>query len=197
MPSITDEQMDFERLVPDRASPGQMLKMAREMRKLSPTDIAKQLNLRVQWIIDIENDHYNDAVALIYVKGYLKSYARLVGISSDEVLAAFKGMKFEESFLKRKPTVGLETPKRHQPVLSSRELVASKGKSKRWKIYLGVAMLFVVVAVLLAWLGGVRAGHFMGKESTHFSESSQPPVALKGMVVNPVKPLTNSRSPLD
>ncbi len=169
MPHITDEQMDFERLVPDRASPGQMLKMAREMRHLSPNDIAKQLNLRVKWILDIENDHYNDAVALIYVKGHLQSYARLVGLSADEVLSVFKAMKFDEAFLKRKHQESKPEPLRHkqQAVFSYQ---GAKAKVKPWKWYGVLALTVLVLCGIGTWFG-LRDNH--ASRGTSINVSSQ------------------------
>lgn len=69
-------------------TPGMMLRQAREALKLSHIDVARQLKLRVQWVVDIENDHYLEASALIYVRGYLKSYAKLVNVDSGQVLNA-------------------------------------------------------------------------------------------------------------
>lgn len=173
MPNIIDEQVDFERLVPDRPSPGQLLKMAREMHRLSPDDIAKQLNLRVQWIIDIENDHYSDGVALIYVKGYLQSYAKLVDASVDDVLKAFKEMKFEEAFLKRKPQGVVEEQfARRQPVFSYREKTPQKTK-KRGKFWGAIIVAGVVVAGLLtAWFEGFRPTKLTGEKSADVSSQS-------------------------
>lgn len=161
MPDLNDMPMDFERLVPDRASPGQMLKMAREIRHLSPDDIAKQLNLRVQWILDIENDHYTDAPAIIYVKGYLQSYARLVGVPSDEVLSAFKAMKFDEKFAKRKPQQKnrVKTPFEKSQAVFSYD--GARGKIKRWKFYVAAVILLVAVLIFAVWFTGVNPAQRM------------------------------------
>ncbi len=150
MNQLINEQMDFERLVPDRASPGQMLKMAREIRKLSQVDIAQQMNLREQWIIDIENDNYNAAAALIYIKGYLQSYARLVGISAEKVLGAFKEMKFDENFSKRKPQVNTDEHfAKRQSVFCDNSLDAKthRSKSTKWTLW-GTIFILLLVAVL-------------------------------------------------
>lgn len=174
MPNIIDEQVDFERLVPDRPSPGQLLKMAREMHRLSPDDIAKQLNLRVQWIIDIENDHYSDGVALIYVKGYLQSYAKLVDASVNDVLKAFKEMKFEETFMKRKPQGAVEEQfAQRQPVFSYREKKSQKTRKSR-KFWGAVVVAVVVIAGLLtAWFEGFRPTELKGQKSASVDISSQ------------------------
>ncbi len=147
------EKMDFDRLVSNQVSPGEMLRQAREARKLSHIDVAKQLKLRVQWIVDIENDNYKDAAALIYVRGYLSSYARVVNLQPEEVLNAFNEMKFDEPFKTRKqPSVSEEQFINQQPVLS----YSKSKKSTMGKMVRLVAILVVIVLVVLVvmwWRG--------------------------------------------
>lgn len=66
-------------------TPGQMLKEAREKRGLSVENVAQRLNLRITLINEIENDKTNDKNTT-FVRGYLKSYAKLVGLSEKDVL---------------------------------------------------------------------------------------------------------------
>jgi len=149
------EKMEFERLVPNQESPGEMLKRAREEKKFSHIDVAKQLKLRVQWIVDIENDHYQDASALIYVRGYLRSYARLVSLSPDKVLASFSEMNFDEPFKARKSTQGSE----EQFVMQRSILSSSKarksvgGKIVRW---VTVFVVLLLIALVVMWWRGQR-----------------------------------------
>src|SRR3990167_7721992 len=118
-----DDTTEFGTTVANELSPGHRLKQAREFRKLSHIDIAKQLKLRVQWIVDIENNHYTDASALIYVRGYLRSYARIVNVPAEEVIAAFDRMKFDEPFLTRKLAAAASEEQfvMQQPVLTYRK----------------------------------------------------------------------------
>jgi transcriptional regulator with XRE-family HTH domain len=69
----------------DEAAPqknlGARLREAREAKLLSIEDVAKKLYLKKEWIRDIETDNYSNVPSsLIYLRGYLRSYARLVAI---------------------------------------------------------------------------------------------------------------------
>ncbi|RJG40242.1 RodZ domain-containing protein [Motilimonas pumila] len=79
------------------AGPGQLLKEAREALNLSQEDIASRLNLRAHNIHDIETDDYDPKVPTAFIKGYLKAYARIVGVSEFDVLDAFKALGLGEA----------------------------------------------------------------------------------------------------
>ncbi|WP_107851647.1 RodZ domain-containing protein [Oceanimonas marisflavi] len=72
--------------------PGILLRQARESRGWSQHDVARRLNLRVAVIEAIDGNHYKAGVALTFLRGYVKAYAKLVGVSEQQALAAFDGM---------------------------------------------------------------------------------------------------------
>lgn len=77
--------------------PGHLLKEAREALNLSQEDIAARLNLRAHNIHDIETDDYDPKIPTAFIKGYLKAYARIVGLSEYDVLDAFKTLGLGEA----------------------------------------------------------------------------------------------------
>ena len=74
----------------DMLSAGQMLKEAREKLKLTRAEVAEHIYLRAQVIIDLENDHYSQLGAEVYIRGYLRNYAKIVNLSPETVLMAFE-----------------------------------------------------------------------------------------------------------
>lgn len=70
-------------------SPGKLLREAREARQLTQEEIASRLNLRVQVIRDIEQDHFDAKLSETFHKGYLRSYARALQIPEDQVLSGY------------------------------------------------------------------------------------------------------------
>lgn len=70
--------------------PGQMLKEARIELGLSQQDVAKQLNLRETAINDIEHDIFDEKIPVTFIRGYLKNYARFVGVSYNDVKIAYE-----------------------------------------------------------------------------------------------------------
>ena len=139
------------------SSPGQLLKHAREQRQLSQADIANQLKLRVQWIVDIENDHFSDASALVYVRGYLRAYAKLMQLDAERVLQRFEQMNLGESFNQRKMQAGaviedvLAAPATALPFYKT-SLRRPLNKNMSLMLGLGVGVASLVIA-LFWWRG--------------------------------------------
>ncbi len=72
------------------ASPGQQLKRERESQGLSREEIASSLNLRPAVIQGLEEDSYYEVPVAAYRRGYLRSYASLLGIDEQPVLEAYR-----------------------------------------------------------------------------------------------------------
>jgi len=75
-----------------RPSPGLMLRNAREQRQLSQGEVAARLNLRVSLIRDLELDRFDQKTASTFTRGYIKSYAKLLGIADEPIVAAYEAM---------------------------------------------------------------------------------------------------------
>ena len=89
-------------------SPGQILREAREALNLTTQDIADKVRLKNSLIQDIEADNYDGNISLTFLKGYLKLYAKQVGIQQELVINAFDNLKTQnkepaklQSFSKR------------------------------------------------------------------------------------------------
>lgn len=73
-------------------SPGIRLRRAREACELSLERVAGHLKLSVDKIKCLERGEVESIAAPVFVAGYLRSYARLVHLSGDEVVADFKAL---------------------------------------------------------------------------------------------------------
>ncbi|KIO36347.1 RodZ domain-containing protein [Shewanella sp. cp20] len=87
---MTDNQIDM--LKDDAEKPketgetlGQWLKAARESRQMTLTSVAERLNLRPSIVKDLEADNYDNIASATYVKGYVKNYARILGLEMARV----------------------------------------------------------------------------------------------------------------
>lgn len=79
----------------DRAlaiSPGERLQKARKERKLEITAVAEQLNLSPGVVRALEADDYRMLPNATFVKGYLRSYARALGIPGDELVRGYEAL---------------------------------------------------------------------------------------------------------
>jgi cytoskeleton protein RodZ len=77
-------------------SPGQILKDARVALNLTTQQIADKVRLKNSLIQDIEIDNYDFNISLTFLKGYLKLYAKQVGIQPELVINAFDSLKTQK-----------------------------------------------------------------------------------------------------
>ena len=107
-------------------------------------EVAERLRLPEQTIADMENDDFSQGPALIYVRGYLRAYCRVVDLPASPILKAFDAMGWEE----RKES---DLP----------ELSHAMGRERQKKMQWGWFSLFAVVVVLLvvvvlwSWFGKI------------------------------------------
>lgn len=85
------------------ASPGEQLKRERETQGLSLGEVASALNLRPAVIRGLEEDSYEEVPIAAYRRGYLRSYAHLLGIEDKPVLDAYHA-RFGSEEAERKVT---------------------------------------------------------------------------------------------
>jgi len=93
---VTDKQQDVvmekaPELVDEPAhapiSVGAILKHTRDQQNLSIPDVAKQLRLSIAQVEWLEADAYDRLPGLVFVRGFLRNYARLLGLNGDELLS--------------------------------------------------------------------------------------------------------------
>ncbi|WP_192036147.1 RodZ domain-containing protein [Halomonas sp. YLGW01] len=75
-----------------QASPGDMLRSEREQQGLSLDEVATSLNLRPAVVAGLEQDDYEQVPVVAYRRGYLRAYARLLGIDEAGVLDAYRAV---------------------------------------------------------------------------------------------------------
>ncbi|HEY9085050.1 MAG TPA: RodZ domain-containing protein [Candidatus Tyrphobacter sp.] len=68
---------------------GQRFRAAREARGLSLPEVAEQIRIRAIYLAAIEDENWNAIGAPVYVRGFLRTYARFLGLDAEEVVAAF------------------------------------------------------------------------------------------------------------
>ncbi|KJY85083.1 transcriptional regulator [Vibrio galatheae] len=75
----------------EKVAAGTLLKNKRESLGLSQKQIADRLRLRLSIIENIENNNFSSDQVATFTRGYLRSYARAVGIKESVVLCALDG----------------------------------------------------------------------------------------------------------
>lgn len=106
---------------------GKYLKKRREQRAMSVEEVSRATRIPIASLERLENDHFDDLPGEVFVRGFLRAYARAVSLPVDEVLAMYSASR-------RSVVV---TP---LPVMSP----IQKASKQRF----GVAIAFVVLLVL-------------------------------------------------
>ena len=142
--------------------PGERLRAAREALNLSFDDVVHELRLEGNIIAAIERDDLDGLSAPVFVKGYLRSYARLVQLPEQEIVDAWHPAEPDpEEF-------------RTQSVQREMKTGASLSNFVLW-CFLGV---IVMAALLYLMLGGEDAP----EESVETAvEVTQPAAAKPGL----------------
>jgi len=118
----------------DRLSIGARLAAARKKCELDIRVVANELNLDAGIITALENDDTAALPAAIFVKGYLRNYARLVGLPEDEMVRDYAAQTGEP------------------PPLT---VVALEGKTPFFQLpsaRLLRNIILILLAVILVWL---------------------------------------------
>ena len=74
------------------SGPGRMLQKARQDLRLAPEDVAQILHLSSKQVVALEQDDYKSLPGSTYVRGYLRSYAQLLGLAPEKVLASYNAL---------------------------------------------------------------------------------------------------------
>lgn len=69
---------------------GERLRSARKARAVSLERIAEELNLDDSIVLALEEERFDELGAPVFVRGHLKAYAKLVGLSPDVVLDGYR-----------------------------------------------------------------------------------------------------------
>lgn len=130
-------------------SAGQLLRQAREQQNLTLAQVAQQLNLSRSLIDDLEQDQVDAKLSSIFVRGYLRSYAKLLKIPAQQVLDAYSS---NSKGLHQVPSLTRSFSKR-----TAKEATENRFM---WVTYFVIAV-FVVLLVLGFWqsrFGGSGSG---------------------------------------
>lgn len=75
---------------PNNTSPGELLARQREQLGIPLADAARALNLRPAVVAGLEQDDYQEIPVAAYRRGYLRSYAKYLGMDDRLVLEAYQ-----------------------------------------------------------------------------------------------------------
>lgn len=117
---------------------GGELRAAREHKKLATADVAAKLKLTVRQVEAIEAEDFTRLPDPVFARGFVRNYARLVGIDADNLIAPVD--------VEHAVTESITAP-------SAGVSIATRGL-RRWLLFplFGLAAFLLLVALLYYWL---------------------------------------------
>ena len=159
----TTAPMD-EKSLDSPKSPGIRLQTRRLKNEWSIEDVAADLNLRIEVIAGLEADDYSKLPERTYVRGYLRAYARLLGIHEEEVLEDLPEIHRARGGLGSVlPVMGGAALRSAQDVPKT---AVFKPVPRNWVRPTLWSVLVVVLILLAWWVSGLRPSAVNGFSST-------------------------------
>lgn len=149
----------------ERESFGSWLRSQREVRRVDLETIAQSSKINIRYLELLEEDRFDLLPASIFVRGFLREYARIVGLDPDEVLnfylVASAGGEYDRS------------------------TEAAGSSASTWQVGRTVAVLvgLAVVAAAIVWFAA------MDRDPGEDVETMAPPVTEPVPELPPAEPL--------
>ncbi|EKP0277471.1 XRE family transcriptional regulator [Aeromonas piscicola] len=159
------------------AGPGQLLRNAREQLGWTREQVASRIHLRLTLIAAIESDTYDKHTSHTFIRGYLRTYAKLVGIPDETILAAYDKL-------------GL-TPPDNIDMQSFSRRSRQQANDSRLKVVTWLVIL-VLIALSVAWWWQSTARRSAGDEAlaaTEMSATANPQGATLSSATDVVDPV--------
>ncbi|MDQ7735416.1 DUF4115 domain-containing protein [Halomonas sp. SpR1] len=146
---------------PTSASPGELLARQREQLGIPLADAARALNLRPAVVGGLEQDNYQEIPVAAYRRGYLRSYAKYLGMDDRLVLEAYQAR-----------SGGTDTERKVTPVSTARP----PSRIGAWLFKLVTLLVIVgLIAVTVMWWQSRGGNEPPGFGSTTTEETSTAP----------------------
>jgi cytoskeletal protein RodZ len=104
----------------ERVDFGSRLREERESRTLSLTDVARVTKIPSRALEQLEAGRFDDLPADVFVRGFIRSYCRTVGLSSEDVLRQY-GELTRSGDKVRRETLTKPAPREPRPRPTARE----------------------------------------------------------------------------
>lgn len=127
-------------------SPGTRLRKMREEQQLSHADVAERMHLTRHYIKSLEQDQYEKLPSRVFIKGYIRSYAILLGADPLELVTSY------ERFSAVLDAQEAERNPRSRESLAARRQRKRRNQTRAWLI--GAALLLLAFVSLSWWFAG-------------------------------------------
>lgn len=117
---------------------GERFRAAREARGLSLSDVAEQIRIRSVYLAAIEDENWPAIGAPVYVRGFLRTYARFLGLEPEEVVGEFNGANAEREVPKAASAASFDAP-----------AAAGPSRNLSWMIWVASAVAVLLIGFVV------------------------------------------------
>jgi cytoskeleton protein RodZ len=152
-------------------SPGRYLKTERESRNLSLRDVFKSTRINERLLKAIEEDKYELLSSPVYVKGFLDTYARYLGLDPNDI-----SLRYQKYLANKTLSDGTETEDR---------VISKKKRIHLWFSVVFIAAILFLLGISIYYFslkpGNYSLPFYEKKESEPTpSIPSSPPIQKEG-----------------
>jgi cytoskeletal protein RodZ len=123
---------------------GRYLKTEREVRQISLEELAQTTRIPLRHLASLEDDRLEKLPGDVFVRGFLKSYAKAVGLTIDEVLRRYEHQS-RSSALPQEP--------------SAAPITGIAGPERGRRFGLAIALVIILILFTLALSIALRPRH--------------------------------------
>lgn len=124
---------------------GRYLKTEREARQISLEEIAQSTRIPLRHLASLEDDRHEKLPGDVFVRGFLKSYAKAIGITVEEVLRRYEHHSRSNSLPSPEP--------------SSAPITGIAGPDRGRRFGLAIALVIILILFTLALSIALRPRH--------------------------------------
>ena len=128
---------------------GERFRAAREARGLSLSDVSEQIRIRSVYLAAIEEENWGSIGAPVYIRGFLRTYARFLGLDPEEVVAFFNGAP--QPSINAKPAGLIESPRVPATSASAPAPIAERPSGRGSFLVWAAALVAVVLVAYVAY----------------------------------------------
>lgn len=115
---------------------GTTLRQRREKKRMGLAEVSRVTRIPVATLESIEQDHFDDLPGEVFVKGFLKSYAQMLGLLPEDIVARYTASR----------RVAMVTP---LPVASPVQ-AARVGQGRRFGVAIALVLLLILFTLALS-----------------------------------------------
>lgn len=121
---------------------GNLLKERRKERQLTLSQISEITKIRMEYLKAIEEGNYNIFPSEVYLKGFLKNYAKFLGVNTERALAMYRR---EREFQSQEPTISMTKKIRERGL----DISITPGKAIAFAVIIAVVLIVVYISTYI------------------------------------------------